>query len=217
MNKNTYKKNNTIVVFTSEKKETILANGGTGNWKVDPKKVRRFYKYIVCTRNKYHSNQFSGDQDHGEAFIIGKIKDLVPPKFHDHRTNPRWFIEFSEFALISYDKIWSGQRNPVQYIDGEIPEINYDKINWVKMEKVNDIYPKINFDDPSENFRITKTDNGSLIYNTDNGEEIQINKNLKPKKITDKNTIKSTLEFYKNDISKKLGLGPDNIEINIRY
>jgi hypothetical protein len=217
MKKNPFRTDNTIIVFTSEKMETIMANGGTGNWKVDPKKVRRFYKYVVCTRNKYHTNKFSGHQDHGEAFIIGKIKDVVPPKFDDHRTNPRWFIEFSEVALISYDKIWSGQRNPVQYMDGEIPEIKYDKIKWIKMEEVHEKHSYVDVDNPSEHFKITKNKDGKLIYNSDSGKEVEIDKDLNSKNNRSKETIKTTLEFYKNEISQHLGLDPDNIEINIRY
>ena len=58
---------------------------------------------------------------------------------------------------------------------------------------------------------------GKLIYNSDSGKEVEIDKDFNSKNNRSKETIKTTLEFYKNEISQHLGLDPDNIDINIRY
>ncbi len=67
------------------------------------------------------------DADHGAAFAIGHISNIVPSL-----DNPdRWVIKFDRFAQLNGVPDWSGDRNPVIYCD-ELIEIGIDaaSLEW---------------------------------------------------------------------------------------
>jgi hypothetical protein len=76
-----------IVVLTSETVETILTNGGTGDWVLSPKKAGTC-KYVVCCRK---------------------------PDSENDRNQPRFLIELSEYATFERADVWKEGRNPVSY------------------------------------------------------------------------------------------------------
>ena len=88
--------------------ETILANGGTQSWSLDRGRARNCEFAVVCRNAKTREAQ--GPEDHGAAFLVGRIKDVVPST----DTPGRWLILFSEYALIDWKGEWEG-RNPVTY------------------------------------------------------------------------------------------------------
>lgn len=63
---------------------------------------------MLC-RNAYHPD-VEGTEDHGSAFMVGKVKDVVPST----ETIDRWLVTFSEYALCDFKDNWEG-RNPVSY------------------------------------------------------------------------------------------------------
>jgi hypothetical protein len=65
---------------------------------------------VVCARNA-QTRDAEGPEAHGTAFLVGRIKDVVPSP-----ENPdRWLIAFSEYAEIDVPGVWKGWRNPVRY------------------------------------------------------------------------------------------------------
>jgi hypothetical protein len=103
-----------IVVLTSETVETILANRGTGDWVLSPKKAGTC-KYAVCCRKPAWNNRKEGIA-HRAAFLIGLISGLVKkPDSENHRNQPRFRIELSEYATFERADVWKEGRNPVSY------------------------------------------------------------------------------------------------------
>jgi hypothetical protein len=97
-----------ISVFTYKSVETILADGGSQSWALDRVRASRC-DYLVCCRNA-NNPAVEGVEPHQSAFLVGKVKDVVP----SDETEGRWKILISEFAHVDWPDQWSG-RNPVAY------------------------------------------------------------------------------------------------------
>jgi hypothetical protein len=128
-----------IVVFTAKSVERILSEGGTASWRLDRNHARRC-AYAVCTRNA-HADWTEGREEPHSAFLVGKISNVVPcaptPENHEAPNN-RYLIQFSEFARVNVLNTWKGDRNPVKYVALEELEINFSKLKWEAMPKVDD-------------------------------------------------------------------------------
>lgn len=101
----------TVVVFTAKSAEHILSEGGTSSWRLDRNNARAC-DFAVCTQNAHADGDWAtGTKDHHAAFLVGKVKDVVPSP-----TRPeRYLIQFSEYALVNIPEVWQGERNPVRY------------------------------------------------------------------------------------------------------
>jgi hypothetical protein len=102
------------VVLTSETVEQILGNRGTGDWVLSPKKAATC-KYVVCCRKVAWNNKKEGIA-HRAAFLVGLIAGLHKrPDSENDRNQPRYLIEFSEYAIFERAEAWKDGRNPVSY------------------------------------------------------------------------------------------------------
>lgn len=97
-----------VAVFTSKSVETILADGGSQSWALDRVRASRCDYLVVC-RNA--NDQPEGPEDHGSAFLVGKISDVVAST----ETPGRFKIDISHFAHVDWADEWGGARNPVAY------------------------------------------------------------------------------------------------------
>src|SRR3984893_7990625 len=128
-------KSDTLVLFTWEPRSMIVNQGGSRAWSLKPANARRC-TYIVCTRNRYFAVaepgvQAAAPEEHGAAFLVGKIT-TVEPAPDDQK---RYIVRFSEYAYLDPQPvIWPGHRNPVWYVDdiGTLG-IDPDKLNWQPM------------------------------------------------------------------------------------
>lgn len=97
-----------IEVLTYKSIETILEVGGTQSWTLDRKRAAGC-DYVVMCRNA-NTRDAEGPEAHGTAFMVGKVKDVVPST----DTEGRWLIQISEYATVNVPDSWEG-RNPVAY------------------------------------------------------------------------------------------------------
>jgi hypothetical protein len=117
------------VVFTAKSIDRILEEEGTSSWRLDPNRARQC-SFAVCTRNAY-SKQVEGREAHRSAFLVGKIKDVVPSRTS---TSPgRYLIQFSEFAHVNIPDAWKGDRNPVKYSTLQELGIDPSLMKWQAM------------------------------------------------------------------------------------
>ncbi|MBY2941866.1 hypothetical protein HF264_19560 [Rhizobium leguminosarum] len=111
-----------ISVLTFKSTETILASGGTQSWALDRTRAARC-DYVVICRNA-RNREAEGPEEHGTAFLVGKVKDVAPSTEADGR----WMIQISEYAKINCAEQWSG-RNPVAYWkDSDYPDIDFKSL-----------------------------------------------------------------------------------------
>jgi len=98
-----------LVVLTGRGTDRILSEGGSQAWRLNYENAKR-YPYCVCVQNqKVHWG--GADNEHHHAFMIGRIKEIVPaPDAPD-----RYMVVFSEYAEIDHPDAWPGLRNPVRY------------------------------------------------------------------------------------------------------
>lgn len=112
-----------ISVLTYKSIETILEVGGTQSWRLDRTRAAGC-DYVVICRNK-KSPGAEGPEPHGTAFMVGKVKDVVPST----ETADRWLITISEYALTDFPDQWEG-RNPVGYWTDDDFDIDFKRLDY---------------------------------------------------------------------------------------
>ena len=109
-------KNDTIVVFTADSQDSILRDGGSGDWVVSANKANSC-KYIVCCRKPNWSNRKEGIPARA-AFLIGHVAGLRQRAGSENdRDQMRYLIQMADYAELK-DKpgVWKDKvRNPVAY------------------------------------------------------------------------------------------------------
>jgi HNH endonuclease len=121
-----------IVVFTAQSIEHIINVGGTRSWRLDQENARQC-TFAVCTRNA-HADWVEGPEAHHSAFLVGKIRDVVPSiDDTDPKSDGRFLIQFSEYARVDIPNAWKGDRNPVKYATPEELGIDPTTLTWELM------------------------------------------------------------------------------------
>ncbi|MGE9010664.1 hypothetical protein ACO2JO_18925 [Leptospira interrogans] len=107
--------NAAVVVFTAESRRSILEEGGSSGWVLNPKNAGRL-EYLVCCRRVDWENRPEGIA-HRAAFLLGRIAGLAKIEDSENkRKQPRYRIEISEYAELELAEIWRKElRNPVVY------------------------------------------------------------------------------------------------------
>ena len=126
--------NKCAVVFTAKSVERILAEGGTSSWRLDRNHARQC-GFAVCTRNA-NADWAEGTEAHHSAFLVGKIRDVVPclPTAENKEApENRYLIQFSKFARVNIPETWKGDRNPVKYATLEDLGIDPATLKWETM------------------------------------------------------------------------------------
>ena len=90
--------NLTIIIFTRRSAERTLAEGGSGDWVLDPRNARR-HRYLVCTRNA-KAAELGADEAHRAAFLVGTISDIVAVG-EDRKGQMRWRIAIDSYASLT--------------------------------------------------------------------------------------------------------------------
>lgn len=113
-----------IAVLTYKSIETILETGGTQSWALDRTRAARCDYVVMCRNAK--TRDAEGSEQHGAAFLVGKVKDVVPST----ETDGRWLILISEYARVDVKEQWEG-RNPVAYWkDSDYPDIDFKTLTY---------------------------------------------------------------------------------------
>lgn len=119
-----------LVVFTFRSVDRLLAEGGSQAWALNQANARRC-SYIVCTRNRHHEDS-AQQEEHGAAFLVGKISGVEPSP----EDPARFIVRFDRYALVNPQPIvWPGARNPVWYVD-DFADIKIDEsaLEWLPLE-----------------------------------------------------------------------------------
>ena len=124
-----------LVVFTYRPISTLLSERGSQAWSLNAANARRC-TYIVCTRNRYFADagpedQAAAQEEHGAAFMVGKITTVEPsPERPD-----RHIVRFNEYAILDPQPVvWPGARNPVWYVeDLEMLDIDPSTLTWLSL------------------------------------------------------------------------------------
>jgi len=108
------------MVFTGRGPERILSEGGSQAWALDPRRARAC-EYLVCCQNRGGDDWGNATEPHRSAFLIGKIRDVVPAW---DGAEGRYLIAISHYAPLAIPNMWDKGRNPVRYVGLE--EIGVD-------------------------------------------------------------------------------------------
>jgi len=118
-----------ILFYTARGLPKILREGGCGDWVLDPERARE-QRYAIVIQNcgpiKSGDNWGKTTQSHGEAFLVGRISDVVPAK-----DSGRYRVLFDKCAIIEMQNMWPvGLQNPVLYSSLSDREINLASLNF---------------------------------------------------------------------------------------
>jgi hypothetical protein len=113
-----------VFVLTSKSLHTMIEEGGSGDWRAKEESIRR-RRWIVGVRNR-HSDWSQGEEDHGAAFIIGRIVGVKASASEPHRL----VIQFDKYAHVNVPNAWSGSRNPVVYRNLSDLGIDPETLDW---------------------------------------------------------------------------------------
>ena len=121
----------TVVVFTAKGLQKTIEQGGAGNWKLNADRVKKC-DYVLLTANSHHPSSVHSKDNHGSAFLVGKISGLSAETFDDlcNKEDNRWIIQFSEYAELNIQNAWGGFQNPIKYTDLSEYEIDPDQLDW---------------------------------------------------------------------------------------
>lgn len=179
----------TVMTFTARGIQQILDDGGSKEWALDPKRVRK-NQYVICVQNRDPADNKGDDwgnvsAPHKVGFFIGKISGVLLVKEAKNGKPKRWLIQVSEYAEVDFPDMWSGQQNPVKYTSLTALGINESDLRFKPMpEKCN---PSLMTEIPNDNEGINNDYQGGI-------------------------TIKEAKEL----LSVKYDTSIDNIEIIIR-
>lgn len=130
---------NVLTVFTFRSVERLLREGGSQAWNLDPNNARRC-SYLVCCRNRFAKWGSEGQEEHGAAFLVGKINGVEPsPERHD-----RFIVRFNEYALLDpRPVVWPGARNPVWYVN-DLSDLKIDEttLDWQPLPDTSVAFPQ---------------------------------------------------------------------------
>ena len=99
-----------LTVLTARGTARLLSDGGSQAWRLNPETAAK-YDYCVCVQNRNNGPWGNADKEHHHAFMIGRIKAVIPSP----ETPDRYLVVFSEYAEINHPNAWPGLRNPVRY------------------------------------------------------------------------------------------------------
>jgi hypothetical protein len=125
----------TIIVLTGESPEQIIRKAGSESWTVDPDRTAKC-AFLVCAQNREAGNRFEPTEPHGEAFLVGKIRQVRFQK-REKRTS-RFMIHLSCYARVSKPRAWRKtglSRNPVRYTTLQKLGIDAAKLNFKAVPK----------------------------------------------------------------------------------
>lgn len=132
-------KKDVALTFTARGINRILAEGGSGDWTVNPSRASADVAYVVCcqnTRDKRKGNDWGeATHKHGQGFLVGKVSEIVLVTT-DPSKKPRYRFEFSEYAEIKVDHLWTGNHFPVGYMSKDELPFNIDALEFKSIEKV---------------------------------------------------------------------------------
>lgn len=125
-----------IVVFTADSLDSILRQGGSGDWVVSAKKANSC-KYIVCCRKPNWSNRKEGIPDRA-AFLIGRVAGLRQRAGSETpRDQMRYLIQMADYAKLEKPGIWKENvRNPVAYATLDELQIDLRGLKFIPMPEV---------------------------------------------------------------------------------
>jgi hypothetical protein len=153
---NSKSEHQSVIVFTSESKESLVKNGGSRAWRAVISKLEQA-EYLICTQNTNKLHEHDPEIDHGQAFYIGRVQNIEIVE------DDRKFIKVSEYAFLpneevfkeAWKKLTQGESNqaqqyPVAYRDTnelfEMLHLELDELDWITVDQTIDIVnePKTN-------------------------------------------------------------------------
>lgn len=134
-----------VMVMTARGPSTIIAEGGSQAWVLNPKNAKR-HPFLVCVQNRHNGTWGNATEPHGTPFLVGRISSVErSPENPD-----RYIVRVSEYARIAAPPVmWPG-RNPVRYVSLAEFGIDPASLAWTPMPTPVAATPPIEEDEDSE-------------------------------------------------------------------
>lgn len=117
-----------ILNFTSAGPERLIEKRGSQSWKLNADRAREA-EFLVCVQNRKEGTRWGASEPHGEAFLIGRVEDVVP----SDEVRGRWRIAISDYARIKVPGAWKGLRFPIRYTTLEDLGIDVEGVKFAPL------------------------------------------------------------------------------------
>ena len=185
-----------VVTFTARGSNRIIQEGGSQSWKLNIERMKNV-EFLVCTQN-IHNGPWGGmDHPHRSAFLVGRVSGVIPST----DTPGRWMIAISEFARVNIPEVWDKSRFPVRYTTLEDLGIDPTKLEFEPLPPRPDATPPE--DDEADHAEIPPP---IIVSPPPVGGEVSHSSGI----------VRSVADA-KQVLSRILGVGPDSIDITVRY
>lgn len=179
------------VTFTYKSIERICSDGGTQSWRMHQSHFGTF-GYVICARNRRRED-VEGPEEHGSAFLIARVRDIVPSTDHNDPGKPRFLIRMTEAAVIqNKPNFWRWGRWPTHY--DSLEALGIDPADY-------DFKPL-----PDLLAEVRKT-SGNLTSPITAPP---------PALLTDRRSWKVSVDYAKASLAAELGVEVEAIEISVR-
>ncbi|RYE88587.1 MAG: hypothetical protein EOP19_00900 [Hyphomicrobiales bacterium] len=125
-----------LAIFTGKATPVVLEVGGSQSWVLDQRKARAC-KYAVLYFNDHAPWSTKGFTEHGAAFLVGHISDVI----QSEETPDRYLVVFDKYAEVSDAGAWGGWRNPIRYTSIEDLGIDEAHLEFKPMPKPTAQFP----------------------------------------------------------------------------
>ena len=117
--------NTALQTFTENSLEDILDRGGDYDWVLDQDRAKKC-QYLVCCSSQGANRKSS--------FLVGKISG-AEFTYAGEKSQNRYLVAISEYALINIPDSWPGNQNPVRYTSLEDLGIDPARLIFEKVSK----------------------------------------------------------------------------------
>lgn len=102
-----------LILSTAKSPTFIIARGGSQSWILNPLRMRHV-RYVICAGRDTRGTGGS-EVTPGQAFLVAKVAGIRAVTNDGARS--RYFIKFSDYALVAIDHFWSHRRIGPRYAD----------------------------------------------------------------------------------------------------
>lgn len=102
-----------LLIFTADKAEDCLDANNSAAWRLNINRARNA-KFVILARNAPDKGE-----GHRAAFLIAKIKDIVPRVDEESGDDGRFAIVFDQAAEIDVPGVWERSQMPLRYVIAE--------------------------------------------------------------------------------------------------
>lgn len=149
----TNKNFDSVLIFSSDALENVVAAGGSGTWKLNVERARQATWLILARK---HQGRGEG---HREAFMVGRIARIAPVLAGGDTS--RHVVEIESYSPVKVPDAWrKGDQYPIKYVNAK-DVLGFDP-EQLDFSSITERTRQFSYDSPAETKATNPTDGISV-------------------------------------------------------